>query len=529
MGPATDVEFSVATAPASRRQRQLASVVVIATLIAYLVTIPYASIALPRFDSFVPVVFTAIFVADLVTAVLLFGQFAALGSGPLLVLANGYLFSSLIVVGHVLTYPGAFAPTGFLGAGPQSAAWINVWWRLGLAAAMAVYAAQSVSAQTWNVAASTRRPAILWSAAGVVVAVCMLVFVATAGQAFLPPLMSGVKQGSLAHFANVVIVVVDLVAFFLMTLTRGKSILDMWLIVAVIAILSEGTMILLFVPERYTFGFYAIRLIGLPISKVVLVALLWESMRLQANLSISNRELRRERASRLTNAATMVAAIAHEIRQPIAGINLLSSAGQRALERTSPDVGAAKMYFGEISDAAFRANGVFDSFLKMFSRGVHDRQHVDLNAVTGEAIAMLQSDLDAQGVTSRTKLASGLPDVPGNAVQLRAIVLNLIQNSIDAMATTDGARIIDIETSRCRSGAVSFSLRDTGPGFDPARFASIFDPFVTTKAQGTGLGLAICKMVIDHHGGDLTAASDVSGARFEITLPTGTPSTPVRG
>ncbi|HEY1448113.1 MAG TPA: MASE4 domain-containing protein [Caulobacteraceae bacterium] len=525
-----DFEFSVATAPSTRRQRQLAAAVVVATLIAYLVTIPYAAIVLPRLDSFVPTVFAIIFVADLVTAVLLFGQFAAIGSRPLLVLASGYLFSSLIVVGHALTYPGAFAPTGLLGAGPQSAAWLNVWWRLGFAAAMVVYAAQSADAQMGNAAASTRQSAILWSAAAVLVAVCTLVFVATAGQAYLPPLMSGVNQGPLAHDANIIVAVVDLAAFLLMTSTRGKSILNLWLIVTAFAMLSEGTAILFFIPARYTFAFYAIRLIGLPISKVVLVALLWESMRLHANLSIANRELRRERASRLTNAATMVAAITHEIRQPIVGISLMSTAGQRALERAPPDVSAAKKYFGEISDGAFRANGVFDSFLKLFSRGVSDSQRVDLNLVTREAIALLQKELDAQGVTTRTNLARGLPTVRGHPGQLRSIILNLIQNSIDAMAmTTDRPRVIDIATSRGGGGAIALSLRDTGLGFDPSQLASIFDPFVTSKSKGTGLGLAICRMVIDHYGGDLKATSDDGGACFEITLPTGTPPGPARG
>ena len=81
---------------------------------------------LPRIDSFIPTMMAIIFVTDLVTAVLLFGQFSATGSRALLVLASGYLFSSLIVIPYALTFPGAFAPTGLLGAGPQSAAWLSI-------------------------------------------------------------------------------------------------------------------------------------------------------------------------------------------------------------------------------------------------------------------------------------------------------------------------------------------------------------------------------------------------------------------
>lgn len=238
---------------------------------------------------------------------------------------------------------------------------------------------------------------------------------------------------------------------------------------------------------------------------------------------ISNRELRRERASRLTNAAAVAAAIAHEVRQPVTGINLLAYAGQRSLERAAPDISAARKLFAEIKDAAFRANEVFDNFLKLFRGSQRDLQAVDVNALTREVIDLLRKELDDHKVTITTDLASGLPTVQGHTGQLRAVILNLIQNSIDAMAsTTDRPRGISIVTSRRGVGVISFSLRDTGPGIEPDNLPSIFDPFVTTKVKGTGLGLAICKMIVDQHGGSISAASGDGGARFEIVLPTRT-------
>ena len=130
-------QFSVATAPATARHRQLALVVVIATLAAYAAVAFYAAIPLPRIDSFIPTLFAVIFVADLIAAVLLYAQFSATGLNPVLVLACGFLFSSLIAIALVLTFPGAFSPTGLLGAGPQSAAWLNVLWRFGFAGLIA--------------------------------------------------------------------------------------------------------------------------------------------------------------------------------------------------------------------------------------------------------------------------------------------------------------------------------------------------------------------------------------------------------
>ncbi|HEY7800868.1 MAG TPA: MASE4 domain-containing protein, partial [Hyphomonadaceae bacterium] len=133
-------DFSLANAPATPRHRRLALIIIVAMIAAYIAVIPFSSIQLPRVDSFIPTLFGIIFVADLVTALLLFAQFRATSLRPLLVLACGYLFSSLIVVAHLLTYPGAFSPTGLLGAGPQTAVWLNPLWRFGLSAGFATYA-----------------------------------------------------------------------------------------------------------------------------------------------------------------------------------------------------------------------------------------------------------------------------------------------------------------------------------------------------------------------------------------------------
>ena len=107
----------MATLPPTLRQRQLAVFIIVVTLAAFGAVAPFAGLRLPRFDSFIPAMAAIIFVTDLVTAVLLFGQFSVTGSRALLVLASGYLFTSLIAIPFALTFPDAFAPTGLLGAG----------------------------------------------------------------------------------------------------------------------------------------------------------------------------------------------------------------------------------------------------------------------------------------------------------------------------------------------------------------------------------------------------------------------------
>jgi signal transduction histidine kinase len=515
-------DFSLANAPATPRHRRLALAVIGATVAAYIAVIPFASIRLAEVDSFIPTLFAIIFVADLVTALLLFAQFRVTSLRPLLVLACGYLFSSLIVVAHLLTYPGAFSPTGLLGAGPQTAVWLNPLWRFGLSAGFAAYAILRLRDEPLSSSRWAPRSAIPWAVAIVVAVVGSLIFATTAGHDLLPPLLSSGRINLAGRVVCAVVLAANLTAFVLLMHTRGRSILDVWLAVAAAALAAESTFILFVAAQRYDVAFYAIRLIALPVSKIVLFALLWELLRLYANLAASNQELRQERASRLTSAATLMGAISHDVRQPLAAIKLLAYAGQQSAGRPPLDAGATGKLFAEIKEAAGQAIEVFDGFLRLVRGGKRDLQSVDMNTLALEAISLLQKELDAHDVAVVTDLTPRSPVVEGHPGQLREVMLNLMHNAIDAMAAAASPRVITIRTSR-KADAVSISIQDTGAGIDPAYLMSIFDPFVTTKAKGTGLGLAICKMIVDQHGGRLTASSGKSGgARFEITLPAGT-------
>ena len=199
--------------------------------------------------------------------------------------------------------------------------------------------------------------------------------------------------------------------------------------------------------------------ISLLVSKVVLIVLLSETVRLQARLALANRKLQHERENKLTNAGAVVAAIAHEVRQPLIGISLQAAAGQRFLDRASPDVDRASGLFEEIKGGAFRANEVFEGFLDLFREGKHEHQPVQMNALVLEAVQLLRKELDDHNVTTRTKLASELPVIQGNTGQLREVILNLIQNAIEAMAaTTSRPKVISVVTARCGSGSIAISL-----------------------------------------------------------------------
>ncbi len=523
-----EFEYSLATLPPTPRQRLFALVVIVAMLAAFGVVAAFANLPLPRFDSFIPATMGIVFVTDLVTAVLLFGQFASTGSRPLVWLASGYLFSSLIVIPHTLTFPGAFSPTGILGAGPQSSAYLNISWRFGVSLALLGYSFL-IGRKASDASESSPQTPIIWSVAIIIVVVSTLTWAATAGGGLLPSVL---VDGKVSLFGQTIQGMISLtsMAAFLLLWTRGRSVLDLWLMVAACELLTTSLMIAFFISARYTFGFYAMRLISLVVSKVVLIVLLSETVILQARLSIANRKLERERENKLTSAEAVVASLAHEVRQPLTGISSRAAAGKRFLDRAPPDLDTAKRLFDQIKEAAFRANEVFESFLNLFSGEKQEHQPVDINVLAVEAVQLLRKELDDHNIMAHTMLDSGLPAIQGNKGQLREVILNLVQNSIEAMATTTKQRVISVVSGRHDSHSISISLQDTGPGIDPNKLASIFDPFVTTKANGTGLGLAICKMIIEQHGGKLSASTDThyGGARFEITIPTniGEPSMP---
>jgi signal transduction histidine kinase len=337
----------------------------------------------------------------------------------------------------------------------------------------------------------------------------------------MPRVLDGPNILPLGYYANGMTALTNVLALLLLW-SRGKSVLDLWLMVALCALIVETATVALLVPVRFSVGWYANRVIPLLVSKVVLIVLLSETVRLHARLSIANRNLQRERENKLTNAEAVVAAIAHEVRQPLSGLTSQAAAGRRFLDRATPDVDAAKKLFERIQAAAFRASEVFESFLSLFRGGKQEHEPVDMNLLTLEAMQLVRKELDDHNIITRAKLASELPVIPGNKGQLREVILNLVQNSIDAMAaTTSRTRVISIVTASRGADSIVISLEDTGPGIAPEKLASIFEPFVTTKAAGTGLGLAICKMIVEQHGGRLAAASGADGgARFEITLQT---------
>jgi signal transduction histidine kinase len=523
---ANEFKISLATLPPSSRQRRLALAAVALLLVAFGVTAPFADIQLLRVDAFIPTLGATIFVTDLITSILLFAHFSIIPSRALLALASGYLFTALIVVPHALTFPGAFAPAGLLGAGVQSTAWLYTFWHMGFPFALVVYAWLKDERRS-NVEPKSTLRAIGWSVAIVIGLVCVLVWLATAGDNGLPRLIDGNRFTPLSSYVLLFVLSISALALALMWI-RGRSVLDQWLVVVACALITELVLGVFFSSARFSLGFYAGRIFALATSTVVLAVLLAETTRLYARLARSIIMLRRERDSKLMNMEAMAASIAHEVRQPLGAISMNGHAALRFLGRATPDLEEARSALNRIVGDSHRANEVLESVRALFRSANLETRPIDVNEVVLEALHVLRGELKDHGVTTCTELTSESPPVMGHKGQLQEVMLNLVHNAVEAMGATPARnRVLRVRTVRHAPDAVAVSVEDSGPGIDPKKIDGIFDAFVTTKPTGMGLGLAICRMIIERHSGQLSASSAIkNGALFQFILPVGTKPPP---
>src|SRR5262249_18763452 len=154
-------------------------------------------------------------------------------SRAILILANGYLFSALIVVPHALTFPGSFAPKGLLGGGVQSSGWLNVFWHFGFLAAVVGYASLKDWEHRRGAVPTSGLAGFFWGLAIQISMVCALTWGVTAGDAFMPRLfLDDLTNAPGLHYATGMIVLIAVLVLLLMW-TRRTSVLDLWIMVTI--------------------------------------------------------------------------------------------------------------------------------------------------------------------------------------------------------------------------------------------------------------------------------------------------------
>jgi PAS domain S-box-containing protein len=222
--------------------------------------------------------------------------------------------------------------------------------------------------------------------------------------------------------------------------------------------------------------------------------------------------------NRVNMMGELAAALAHEIKQPIAAAAANAGACLGFLNREHPDVLEAREAASGTIGCTRRAAEIIDHVRSLFKKSFPQREAVDVNELIREVSLLLKNDIRRNSVTVRLELAENLPEIAGDRVQLEQVLMNLMLNAIEAMHDAKGDLTITSESTDY--GHLSISVSDTGVGIPADKIDQIFDTFFTTKPQGTGMGLAISRSIVESHGGRLWATSNSErGSTFQFTLP----------
>jgi signal transduction histidine kinase len=227
--------------------------------------------------------------------------------------------------------------------------------------------------------------------------------------------------------------------------------------------------------------------------------------------------LRIDRSARL---GEMAGSLAHELNQPLTAILSSAQAALRFLKAGHTEPNQIREILEQIVGDDKRAASIINGVRNMLKKGSADRELVDVNDMVAEIAAVFQGEAINRHIRVETRFDRSLPPVMASKTQLQQVLLNLMINSAYAMAANpvDDRRLI--LATGTKGPNVVVSVRDVGPGIDPAHLDRMFEPFFTTRSEGMGMGLAVCRAIVDDHGGRIRAENHPDrGAAFTFELP----------
>jgi PAS domain S-box-containing protein len=225
--------------------------------------------------------------------------------------------------------------------------------------------------------------------------------------------------------------------------------------------------------------------------------------------------------TRVTTLGELAASIAHEVNQPLAAIVADATASLNWLAAAPPDLDRVRDALDAIVTDGHRAAEVIQRIRQLARKSAPRKDRLDVNSIVRDVEPLVQAELRRHEVALTLDLASGLPPVLGDRVQLQQVLLNLVMNGIEAMAAvTDRPRELLIRSHPHEEAQVLVAVQDTGVGIDPNDVDQLFSAFFTTKPAGMGMGLSISRSIVEAHGGRLWATPNAGhGATFHFALP----------
>ena len=542
----------LSTVSPSQRERRVAFIVVVVSVVVFLAAAPLAKLPLAQVPAFIPVYQSALVVCDLITAILLWGQYGLLRSRALLVLAAGYLFSALMAMAHAMSFPGLFAPGGLLGAGGQTTAWLYFLWHGGFPLFVIGYALLKGEKSKARRMPADPRLDILTSALVALACAGGLTLLATAGHTALPPIMAGNADAPTKVFVAAATWLFGLGALYIVWRRRPHSVLDLWLMVVLCVWTADSALAAVFNGARYDLGWYTGRVFGLLASGFVLVMLLLENGTLYARLAQAHDELARKNvqlaeASRLKS--EFLANMSHELRTPLNAVIGFSEvlkdglAGELEAEQ--------REYVTDIYTSGQHLLSLINDILDL-SKIEAGQMTLDLEP-TAAATLFEHSLSIVREKAAKRRLQLGM-DVPRELGTLlidprktKQILYNLLSNAVKfspegGRVTLRARRIGRAEVEAWSDGAATvlrlplpaeqfqdyleIAVEDTGVGIAPEDASRLFrmfsqlDSSLAKEAEGTGLGLALVERLARLHGGGVALASTpAQGSRLFVWLP----------
>jgi two-component system sensor kinase FixL len=257
---------------------------------------------------------------------------------------------------------------------------------------------------------------------------------------------------------------------------------------------------------------------GLDLSFVFVVD---ATARKRAERQMAEQRQELEALQRSQIAAQTAAAFAHELNQPLGALASYTEAALMMLRAAPPDLDRLRDTIEKGRDQALRAGDSIRELLALLTTDLEAAEAIDLNREICDVLDLARTDAELS-FRSELKMERGLPPVRANRMHLKKVVLNLLNNAVDAMREANVLKPSIVVTVRTRKdeGLAQVTVQDNGPGITGEDLTRLFEPFFTTKKKGIGMGLAISRSLIEANGGQLWCdPSEGPGAVFHLTLP----------
>lgn len=297
-----------------------------------------------------------------------------------------------------------------------------------------------------------------------------------------------------------------------------------------LALAQLGLVIVLrfFAADAQTFTEFQILMLVLTATGLIVGAVVTERERSEEHARDAERRFKEKEAeavhaARFTLVSGMASALAHEINQPMTAARALARSAQELIRKPEADLARADTNLTNMIAQVDLAGAIVRRMREFLRRGHPRVSTVDAANVLDDALMLARSEAAAKDIRLVLKCENGLPPLYGDRVQLQQVVLNLVRNSIDSIASAKrGGEVVIAARHLFTPGRAEFSVWDNGPGISENIAERLFEPLMTSKHEGLGLGLPICTSIVEAHGGKIWLHSREPGTtEFRFTIPTG--------